>query len=224
MIYERLVQLCNGSNAEAETLLDEALLVPSDEFAVDAVEKKQSGGYHSISESSPFTFPHHCKSLQNLLDDIEKFDKYMRDHRPNQEAAATVNDYHNINLDESIVNNAHIRSMEHVNHLSKEGCIYLLQNWLLSLVLCDVSFFITFRIVSIESDHQEVVITCQTSDQSGIVLYLLPTKNDAPSTLSSSASSSSVAIQYEVKVVDCDPKPANKLRGRKEIENKFTVI
>ena len=168
MIYERLVQLCNGSNVEAEALLDEALLVPSDEFAADAVDKKQSDGYRSISESSPFTFPQHCKSLRNLLDEIEKFDKYMRDHLQNKEAAATVNDYHNSNLDESIINTAHIKSMDHINHLSKEGCIYLLQNWLLSLVLCDVSFFITFRMVSIDDD-QEAVTTCKTSDQSGIV-------------------------------------------------------
>ena len=80
-----------------------------------------------------------------------------------------VYDYNdNINLDESIVNTAHIKSIEHINHLSKEGCIYLLQNWLLSLVLCDVSFFITFRMVSIDDD-QEAVTTCKTSDQSGIV-------------------------------------------------------
>jgi len=225
MIYERLVQLCNGSNVEAEALLDDALLVPSDDFAADAVEKKQIDGYH-IAESSPFTFPHHCKSLQNLLDEIEKFDKYMSDHRPNKEAAA-VHDQHtdtdNNNLDESIVNTAHIKSIGHVNHLSKEGCICLLQNWLLSLVLCDISLFIIFRVVSIESDDQEEVTMCQSDDQSGIALCILPTKNDASSTLSSLASSSSVAIHYEVKVVDCDPKPAKKLRGRKEIENKFSI-
>ena len=225
MIYERLVQLCNGSNVEAETLLDEALLVPSDEFAVDAMDKKQSDGYHIVTESSPYTFPQHCKSLQNLLDEIEKFDKYMRDHHLQNQEAAAVHDHtdtDNNNLDESIVNTAHIKSIEHINHLSKEGCIYLLQNWLLSLVLCDVSFFITFRVVSIDDDDQEVVTKCQSNNQSGNAVCLLPTKNDALSTLFSSASSSSVAIQYEVKVVDCDPKPAKKLCGRKEIENKFS--
>ena len=174
MIYERLVQLCNGSNVEAEALLDEALLVPSVDFAVDAVEKKQSNVYHSITESSPYTFPQHCKSLRNLLDEIEKFNKYMRDHHLQKKEAAVVHDDHNnnSNFDESIVNTAHIKSIEHVNHLSKEGCIYLLQNWLLSLVLCDVSFFITFRVVSIECDHQEVVTKCQSDDQSGIVVCL----------------------------------------------------
>jgi len=227
MIYERLVQLCNGSNVEAEAMLDEALLVSSDDFVADAVDKqKQNNGYRSISESSPFTFPQHCKSLRNLLDEIEKFDKYMRDHHLQKKEIAAVNDNYNgnITLDEPTVDAAHIKSMDHINHLSKEGCIYLLQNWLLSLVLCDVSFFITFRVVSIECAHQEVLRKCQSDDQSGIKVCLLPTKNDASATLSSLASSSSVAIQYEVKVVDCDPKPAKKLRGRKEIENKFTVI
>ena len=146
----------------------------------------------------------------------------MSDHLQKKDGA--VNDQHNSNLDESIVNTAHIKSMEHVDHLSKEGCIYLLQNWLLSLVLCDISFFVTFRVVSIESYHQEVLRKCQSDDQSGIVVCLLPTKNDASSTLSLSASSSSVAIQYEVKVVDCDPKPAKKLRSRKEVEGKFSAV
>ena len=222
MIYERLVQLCNGSNVEAEALLDEAVLVPSDEFAADTMKKKQHDGYHSITESSPYTFPRHCKSLRNLLDEIEKLDKYMRNHHLQKKEAAAVHDHNNNNLDESsIANTAHIKSMEHVNHLSKEGCIYLLQNWLLSSVLCDVSFFITFRVVSIECDHQEVVTTRQSDDQCGIVVCLLSTKNDATSTLSSSCS---VAIHYEVKVVDCDPKPAKKFRGRKEVENKFSAI
>ena len=31
-------------------------------------------------------------------------------------------------------------------------------------------------------------------------------------------------IQYEVKVVDCDAKPAKKLRKRKEVEDKFQFI
>ena len=227
IIYERLVQLCNGSNVEAEALLDEALLVSSDEFAADAVEKKQSDGYHSVAESSPYTFPQHCKSLRNLLDEIEKFDKYMIDHHLQKKEGKAVHDDHNDNnnLDESIVNTAHIKSIGHVNHLSKEGCVYLLQNWLLSLALCDVSFFITFRIFSIDNYQEEVVTKCQSCDYSGIVSCLLPTKNDndAPPTLSLS-SSSSVAIQYEVKVVDCDPKPAKKLRGRKEVEGKFSAI
>jgi len=219
MIYERLVQLCNGSSVEAEALLDEALLVPSGEFVVDAVEKKQSDGYH-ITDSSPYTFPHHCKSLGSLLDAIEKFDTYMHNHHL-QKKEGTVDDHNDIsNLDESIVNNAHIKSIEHVNDFSKEGCIYLLQNWLLSLALCDISFFITFRVVSID-DEEEVVTTRQTSDQSGIVVCLLPTKNDASSTPSTSCS---MAIQYEVKLVDCDPKPAKKLRSRKEVEKKFSTI
>lgn len=33
--------------------------------------------------------------------------------------------------------------------------------------------------------------------------------------------SHSMVVHYEMKVVDCDPKPARKLRGRKEVESKF---
>ena len=49
ILYERLVQLCNGSNVEA---------------AADTVEKtKQSDGYH-ISESSPYTLPQHASHFK----------------------------------------------------------------------------------------------------------------------------------------------------------------
>ena len=33
-----------------------------------------------------------------------------------------------------------------------------------------------------------------------------------------------VPVYYEVKVVDCDPKPARKLRERKHVESKFHLI
>ena len=33
-----------------------------------------------------------------------------------------------------------------------------------------------------------------------------------------------MGVRYEVKVVDCDPKPAKKLRGRGEVESKFQFI
>ena len=33
-----------------------------------------------------------------------------------------------------------------------------------------------------------------------------------------------VAVHYEVKVVDCDPKPSKKLRKRDEVESKFQLL
>ena len=101
------------------------------------MDKKQSDGYHSITDSSPYTLPRQCKSLGSLLDEIEKFDKHMRDHhlQKREGTAAVAGNHNNGNnkIDESIVNTAHIKITEHIDHLSKEGCIYLLQNWLLSL-------------------------------------------------------------------------------------------
>ena len=113
-----------------------------------------------------------------------------------------------------------------MNGLSKEACIYLLQNWLLSSALCDVSFFVTFQLLSSrhpsrhydgsEGDEFQILALneeCQSRDRGGIVFCSLQ-NND----------SRAVPIHYEVKVVDCDPKPAKKLRGRIKVEGKFRFI
>ncbi|KAL3777249.1 hypothetical protein ACHAW5_008541 [Stephanodiscus triporus] len=201
MIYERLVHLC-GSDLEAEKLLDKALITPACEVST-AVHDWRSG---SDIITSPYTFPQ-CESLDELLNEMIQFQTYI--HEGQQVGS----------LDAS-----HIKSIQCVNGLSKEACIYLLQNWLLSSALCDVSFFVTFQLLSrrnprrynvdVGNDCQGVDINeeCQTCDRGGIAFCSLQSDSHA------------IAVHYEVKVVDCDPKPARKLRDRMNVESKFQML
>ena len=115
--------------------------------------------------------------------------------------------------DEEIMNASHVKCIEHVRKLSKQACVFLLQNWLLSLALCDVSVFVTFRFL-MDEEH-DVMEECQSCDHGGIV---------SCSVQDDLLHSRAVTVHYEVKIVDCDPKPAKKLRGRTEVERKFQYI
>jgi inositol-pentakisphosphate 2-kinase len=203
IIYGRLVHLC-GSNLEAEKLLDEASMTPSREFATLGKRDPAAEIPNSII-ASPYVFPE-CESLNELLSEVHQCRQTCC--REQQHVGA---------LDAS-----HIKCIECVNGLSKEACVYLLQNWLLSLALCDVSFFVTFQLLcfhqrrsySDNDDRQCLDATeeCQTCDREGIVFHSL--QDDSPA----------VPVQYEVKVVDCDPKPARKLRDRMTVESMFRFV
>jgi len=87
-----------------------------------------------------------------------------------------------------------------IEGLGKDECIILLQNWLLSLVLCDISFFIMLR-------------KCNTSGGSA-----------ANSTSQLITTRCGVKLSYEIKVVDYDRKPAKKLRKRDQAEAKIALF
>jgi len=197
-VYERLVHLCKGSNLEAEKLLDEAALLARDGLVLGQGASTSSLFY---SDSSPYIM-HECDSLENLLDEIVQFQTHLRKRM--QEGSSP---------NEEILDASHARCIECVNDLSKEACIYLLQNWLLSLALCDVSFFVSFQFL-MDQEH-EATEECQSCDHGGIAICSM--QDDV-------LASRAMGVHYEVKIVDCDPKPAKKLHGRGEVESKFQFI
>jgi hypothetical protein len=204
IIYDRLVHLC-GTNLEAEKLLDEASITPSPEFATSGKRVAAAEISRSII-ASPYAFPE-CESLSELLGETHRCRQIFRHVR--QHASA--------------IDASHVKCIKCVSGLSKEACVYLLQNWLLSLALCDVSFFVTFQLLG---SHQQrrghgdddvrqclgAIEECQTCDRGGIMLH------------SPRDGSPAVPVHYEVKVVDCDPKPARKLRDRMNVESMFRFV
>lgn len=187
LVYERLVQLCGGSQADAERLLDEAR-------------------WDLLLQSPPY-ITSECPYLQQLMNEIQQFQSHLRS---TLQAKRVV--------DEHVADDSHSKCIEYVSQLSKEACIYLLHNWLLSLAMCDVSFFVTFRVLT-EAEVNElshidgIRESCQTVDTGGIAVC--PLEPDL---------STKMVVHYEVKCVDCDPKPAKKLRHRRDVESKFQFI
>jgi len=88
-----------------------------------------------------------------------------------------------------------------IEGLGKDECIILLQNWLLSLVLCDISFFIMLRECNASGGRAAANSTSQ----------LVTTR-------------CGVKLSYEIKVVDYDRKPAKKLRKRDQAEAKIALF
>jgi len=136
-----------------------------------------------------------------------------------------------------------------VEQMSKDGCIYLLQNWLLSLSICDVSFFVSFssvcqpRITKARGEEQEQTpgrcnninnetnaippISMQGTNGPGVINVAIP------SLFLDNASSDDhhkkhldlrgASFLYELKVIDCDLKPARKLCNRDKSESVYRL-
>jgi inositol-pentakisphosphate 2-kinase len=196
-VYERLVHLCDGSNSKAEELLDKAMLCVQSDGVEQRSKKPLLLHENNLTATSPYDLPN-CASLHILLEEINKF----QPHHPDTD-----------------VNAFHARCIQMVGQLSQEGCIYLLQNWLLSLTMCDVSFFVTFQCHLLTDDTQCPTEELQSIDHGGIMRYY--EKEGQEQRVSNGTHT---MIHYEVKVVDCDAKPAKKLRKRKEVEDKFQFI
>jgi hypothetical protein len=88
--------------------------------------------------------------------------------------------------------------------LSIMACIFLLRNWLLSLMMCDVSIFVTVEEQFLTMDKGELL-----TEES--VEHVITLAQDNVTKL----------FQYNLHVIDLDPKPAKKLHGRSKAEAAF---
>lgn len=86
-----------------------------------------------------------------------------------------------------------------VDNLNTDDCAVLLRDWLQSLTLCDICFF-----VLIKSNVKDSIDSGKLSQK--ILLR------------------SGKLLQYEIKVVDYDIKPARKLRNREKGESKIALF
>lgn len=189
LIFERQCDLCG--DCKAVEMLDS----PS------PLQNHGLEGQHVLGES-PFQKPLSCPALDALLFEIDAFATKLN----SSSQLPTLHD-----MDEALK-----RGKGHVKSLTKEACVYLLKNWLLSLVMCDVSFFLRLDPITSSEDLNECgistqdvqknddetarIIRCQTESSPGVLV------------------TSKRAFAYTLKVVDCDQKPACKLHKRREKE------
>lgn len=166
-----------GTQELAETLLD----------SVTECIQPPDDNKQSYLVSSPFRRPE-CEGLDNLIRMVDDFADYLPHPSGKHETF-------------------HAQAVCCIEGLSKDACVYLLQNWLLSLVANDVSVFITL------------------CPQEGSQLELSPLlhawsidRKQAASSPGRIVEASGLEFLYLVKLVDCEAKPSRKLRERRKTE------
>jgi len=223
-IFNRLVELCDGSTDQAEGMLDIYCCNAIDcdkEFSLEGkgdssgrlfqkADADAVGAVRNIDElliASPYKCPS-CPALNDLLREISRF-RTLVDFRRE---------------DDFFLDESHRRASKCIDSLSKNGCLYFLGNWLLSLGMSDVSFFVTIEPIS-RKEVSDKCVSCdglvnepcldQSKSNAGVVSLML---QHTLAHIDGDDSASLVSFAYALKLVDYDPKPALKLRQRDKIE------
>jgi hypothetical protein len=199
LLYDRLVQLVGGSRDDAERLLDDA--IPDTPLK----DTKTTSVLHPLLLDSPLSSPNGSYATMNrLCEEIERFERRLECASPSLPS-------------EEEMESARLGASRLLEELSAEECRFLLQNYLLSLAMCDVSFFITIYPASTAVELLEehtirarsfTVVSKQEQDKPGMIAFSGDT----------SAGIERGVYLYEIKVIDCDRKPAKKLRLRRSKE------
>lgn len=105
-----------------------------------------------------------------------------------------------VGMDDEVYNRNYHRATELVKKFSLLTCGYLLQQWLASIALCDISFFLTICRADDAGQNQQ-----QNNDKDKIVNTIV--------------GDNGCIWNYSIKIIDCDPKPVSKLREREQKES-----
>lgn len=194
IIYERLVSLCGGSHDTAQRLLD---------------SMPQTAGPgnqpHALLAASPIRAPRESTNLCSLCDVIEGFSKTLAASLPTLP-------------DELQMQAARQQALQIVDSLSIEECQFLLQNWLLSVAMCDISFFVTFQPTTSEDSVDPAGDGPLIEFGRYRFRYCRPQSQQAPGVIALCSDHSTGAHDavfcYELKIIDYEKKTSTKLRAR----------
>ena len=212
LIYSRLISLV-GSTQLAESMLDD--ITPGCLKGLSNVEGQDQDNAIRIQcnqritlpevdwvEKSPFRLPN-CDELQAYIALQQSFRSACRDLQ------------HDVESLREELEKTHTKATNCVAGLSVEACVYLLRNWLLSLLCCDLSLFVSFAPISGLAVSEEPLsgpaMTKQRRNRSYIVHHQTA---DRPG----KAFCYGRPYQYWVRLVDIERKSSQKLRKRAESE------
>jgi hypothetical protein len=196
-VFQRLVDLCDGSETKAESELDKFCLL-----------NETRGDRGQVLKMSPFALIGDTSTMTLFCDEISKFRQLLALAAPALPPADLLDNYRS-------------QFLRRVQSLSVAECQFLLSNWLFSLAMCDVSIFISLQQVEPASEILESTDTCSESNSQTKILRCV---DGDPGQLSVSIGDKKAHFAYNVRLVDCDRKPASKLRDREEKELVFRKL
>lgn len=143
-IYNILVKHhCNGNKDRADELLDTwtggGTIVS--ELEKDDDEKSKNNDGNLLQYSPYYQFFHETPALKSLINDIFTFQQHFNNDDDNNNDTKVQGS----SISPELMNQTQNLVIEKVNRLSMDECLYLLSNWLLSLLACDVSIFFTLK-------------------------------------------------------------------------------
>ena len=191
-VYNRLVDLCGGSCDDAELLID----------SLHHVATSSSKQPHNLLKESPLDPPTDYEGISRLCMEVENFSYLLGKDRSSLPS-------------ESVQDGFRKRALDIVSTLSMDECRYLLQIWLISLTVCDLSFFLAFHAVKPACNPNSV-----SSDERAYWAHIHQSQT-APGCLTRGCNDH---YAYQLKIIDFDQKPAVKLRSRFEKEAVFDDI
>lgn len=191
LIYHHLENLCDGDLESVNRMLGEKLVL-SNSYVFGSTSEPGS-------LASPFNGPN-CPTLNLLTDEIQQFAIRLCNHQ----------------MDEQGMDQAYESTVACVARLSKEVCVFLIQNWLFSLAMSDVSLFVTIRPATRSElpkrwnlDYERhTIIRPQTTFEPGLAVksYVVDGERHLHGWF------------YSIKLIDCDNKPVSKLKSRAKKE------
>jgi inositol-pentakisphosphate 2-kinase len=188
LLYEHLIQLCEGQEHVAMELIDSSWSVAHERST-------------SILPESPIRLAHPSSALMLFGEKVRMFSQELERAWPN----VPPNTYLDTQRKEAL---------DLLYRLDRDDSVFLLQNWLLSLCLCDVSVFITFSCRSDCADPWSILprsCTVERLQEAGVpgLLHI-----QLPDSHESSAGCVDVQFEYYIHIIDFDRKPASKLMTR----------
>jgi len=210
LLYDRLVELCGGSMDQADALLD---YLP--DASVDRRHPTNGPPRLTLLAASPLVPPSDCSRIDKLCHQVHLF----------QEILTTLREGSHSSTDEMLVaelDNHHKQARAVIQTMDQADCQYLLQLWLLSLTMNDISILVNFHVQNNTEDRcasakgsmddTPILVSRQMAETPGELLCRCMSPNNEPT---------SISIHYSVKIIDFDQKPAKKLRTRLSKEKVF---
>ena len=216
IIYQRLIDLCNGSKEEAEQLIDSNHLFVNKDCASanecllfhHGDNDDDNNNNNKSKRDLQLYLGSGSKKVKYYLDICDKCKVLILGLKTKTCPASTYMEQFR-----KEIRIMHECAIDIVQTFDKNDCIGLLQNWLLSLMMCDVSFIVTIHPMSrddLEKIDSMAMTTTTAMKKKNLKCICLDGKNNRSS-----------HYYYDIKIIDLDGKPAKKLRNRSVIEAKM---